>query len=512
MFTLGAGALFLRGPVYAQAPAQSAKEKRVIYTSKTSFKMPVQIKDDVRSQLKEVCLYVKSGKADWVRQESAAPTVQFFNYRVPRDGEYCFSVATVDKNGNMTPADIGKEEPGLRVIVDSQPPSVELKALTAPDGETCVMCNLIDEHPDYQSIRITYRGANNKEIVLEPHSFKAGLFRVPSLETWGSVVRVTAQDRCGNKISRDLRLPGTAPVSVPAAGNNSPYPSFSAPVSAPAKETTVSIDPVPGQSVPHEAGIGSKQAPAGRTLVRGSEPAKLPFHTESPMTDVQPQKVATANAAAPNAPAGRQLLNTTHAALDYRIDKVGPSGIGKVEVWMTPDSGKTWQKLGEDADHRSPAEIDLPGEGLYGIRLAITNGNGFGGLVPQPGDLPTAWIEIDTTPPTVQLRDVDPVTDGGSLHIRWNAADRNLGSGPISLYFRTQPDAPWEIMAKDLPNTGSFRWAFPHSRGSQFFVGIEVIDKAGNVMRAELPNAITLDMTEPSAVVVGVSGINSRPR
>ncbi len=179
MFSLGAGALFVRGPVLAQGPAPAAKSgTHIVYTNKVSFRMPVQIKDEVRAQLKEVCLYVKEGSADWVRKESAAPTVQAFNYKVPHDGEYCFSVATIDKNGAMTPADIGREEPGLRVIVDSQPPHVDLKAATAPDGENCVMCVLQDEHPDYQSIRITYRNGNNTESTLEPHDVKAGLFRV----------------------------------------------------------------------------------------------------------------------------------------------------------------------------------------------------------------------------------------------------------------------------------------------------------------------------------------------
>ena len=57
--------------------------------------------------------------------------------------------------------------------------------------------------------------------------------------------------------------------------------------------------------------------------------------------------------------------------------------MGKVEVYLTGDGGLNWQRLQEDPDRRSPAEIDLPGEGLFGIRLVITNGNGFGGTPPR---------------------------------------------------------------------------------------------------------------------------------
>src|SRR6185503_12141407 len=87
----------------------------------------------------------------------------------------------------------------------------------------------------------------------------------------------------------------------------------------------------------------------------------------------------------------RQLLNTPKAALEYRIDQIGPSGVGKVEVFITTDNGANWQRLAEDVDKRSPAEITLPGEGVYGVRLIVTNGNGFGGAPPVKGDAPTSF-------------------------------------------------------------------------------------------------------------------------
>ncbi len=55
---------------------------------------------------------------------------------------------------------------------------------------------------------------------------------------------------------------------------------------------------------------------------------------------------------------------------------------------MTPDQGQTWHRLGEDLDKRSPADINLPGDGVFGIRIVITNGNGFGGRPPVRGDAP----------------------------------------------------------------------------------------------------------------------------
>ena len=207
--------------------------------------------------------------------------------------------------------------------------------------------------------------------------------------------------------------------------------------------------------------------------------------------------------------AAKQILNTTHATVDYRIDQVGPSGVGKVEVYLTSDGGLNWQRLQEDPDRRSPADIDLPGEGLFGIRLVVTNGNGFGGTPPARGDVPTCWIEVDTTAPFVQLRPIEPA-QGGVMELRWTASDKNLPPEPINLFYKTRPDGPWQAIARNLKNDGLYRWNFPRDQGSQFFVKVEVADLAGNTAHAETPSSIILDITEPHASVIGVTGMTPR--
>ena len=190
---------------------------------------------------------------------------------------------------------------------------------------------------------------------------------------------------------------------------------------------------------------------------------------------------SAAKAFAPHSAAGtRQLLNTTKAALEYRIDQVGPSGVGKVEVFMTSDQGGTWQRLTEDADRTSPAEINLPGEGVFGIRLIVTNGNGFGGTLPKKGDAPNSYIEVDTTVPFVQLKDIEPNSKDGCLEIRWKASDKNLGPEPVNLYYRVRHDAAWVPIAKRIRNEGVYMWSFPRDCGNRFFVKIEVTARVTN--------------------------------
>src|SRR5262249_14158380 len=150
-------------------------------------------------------------------------------------------------------------------------------------------------------------------------------------------------------------------------------------------------------------------------------PARTESHSEKVVTsgalDLHP--LATA----------RQMLNSTHASLSYSIEEQGPSGVGKVEVWMTRDEGQTWQRLCEDPGHHSPVQFDLPGEGIVGISVVVSNGRGVGGTPPAKGETPQAWVEVDTTKPQAQLKTTLLESGAGlsTVQIDWLASDKNLG-------------------------------------------------------------------------------------
>src|SRR5262249_37929654 len=62
---LAVGAILILG--HGPARAQGVpKEDRKIYARKSTFKMPIEIDDAMRAQLREVRLYVKAGNSDWV--------------------------------------------------------------------------------------------------------------------------------------------------------------------------------------------------------------------------------------------------------------------------------------------------------------------------------------------------------------------------------------------------------------------------------------------------------------
>src|SRR5207249_5254862 len=118
------GVVMVGAAVLAQtpgsAPAESLPKKS--YTNKTMFRLPVRIDEPARGSVQEIRLYVKRGTGDWACEQTAPPTQSFFAYHAAHDGEYWFTVVTVNKQGQANPADVAREPPSLIVVVDTQAP------------------------------------------------------------------------------------------------------------------------------------------------------------------------------------------------------------------------------------------------------------------------------------------------------------------------------------------------------------------------------------------------------
>jgi hypothetical protein len=352
-------------------------------------------------------------------------------------------------------------------------------------------------------------------------------------------VLITVSDLAGNVSTKEVNLgqmlratQPTAPAAV-AQTNNQIQPKEPAPV-LPAPRFEASPPPLPNTLPMATIDVQSPNAqppvptpmPTAFNRVEFPTPPAPITQAPTPPQPIAPVAVAPAVPIQPpvtNVVANRvptpatpeisqrgstphQLINTTRAKVEFRLDDVGPSGVGKVEIFYTGDNGQTWIRHGEHSDKRSPLELNLPGDGEFGIRIAVTNGNGFGGKAPVRGDAPHCTIEVDTTPPFVQLRSTELVPSSGHVELRWTAQDKNLGSEPVSLFYRTKADGPWQVIARNVKNDGVHRWAFPRDVGSQFFFKIEVTDQAGNLSHDASRQAVLIDMSEPRVSVVGVTG------
>ena len=184
---------------------------------------------------------------------------------------------------------------------------------------------------------------------------------------------------------------------------------------------------------------------------------------------------------APHLPPGERprMVNSRLFELEYDVDSVGPSGIGRVELWGTRDGGKTWRRFALDNDNRSPLLVNVEEEGIYGFRVVVTNGAGLGGKPPSSGDLPDLWVGVDLTKPTARIVSAQQGVDAeaGQLIISWQADDKMLAARPVSLSFSQDRHGPWLPIASGLENTGRYAWPIDNRTPSA------VLSAAGSARR-----------------------------
>ncbi len=596
---LWAGADALTNRAMGQTPAApaapAANEPAQYFLNRHTIHLPIQLQEEFRPILQEIRLYYKDRlQAPWTLRDKAPPTQTSFTFKAPHDGEYWFTMVTVDREGRCAPHDVSREPPAMSITVDTQPPQTEVTRLSnGPEGQV-FQCLVRDAHLDPTKTRVQYQTADKVFRDLEPIADRPGVYCIPPQANITGQVRVYSSDQAGNTVTRECDLTelaiagqtapatparATAPVLRQAAATApaaAPSPKIAAaqlplpesrptaahtaepapirpgvPMTMPVADKTPApnllppgIDASPtigstnvavpqGPPVKHVASVeppirktSATEPNPGRTsklpVSRGPEPSwfstlpplagdsartAVPQATACPKAAVCATQPPTIAAKQAGTPVHLMVVSSTRVFLEYRIEQTGASGVGRVEVWCTRDKGQSWQRLSEDRDRKSPAEVQLPGDGVYGLTLVVSNGLGFGARPPVPGDAPDWWIEVDTTQPTAQITTVRMSNeDGPAVHIGWTSQDRNLGSGPVDLSYATNRNGPWLPIAKGLKGAGQYRWMPPLDIGKHAFLRLAVHDLAGNSTITETTQPVALDdLSRPRAVMIGIS-------
>ena len=291
---------------------------------------------------------------------------------------------------------------------------------------------------------------------------------------------------------------GPAPV-----GQAPSLPNSDKPTVAPPNEKVIADSSLPPPVIAPK--VGPKE------IAPGVQPSKDGQFDGKPIANSVPAKK-------PLAPL--QYVNQHQVMLEYELKRVGPSGIGGIEVWLTKDDGETWEPFAADEDVQSGAvnrrqqrKFDLRdagdrpfADGIYGLSLVVKNRAGMG-KKPRPGDAPELRIEIDTQLPDAQL--FMPIADPQNpdhVMIKWSAKDKNLIDRPICLEYAVRPDGDWQPIKLDLENTGrftndrvtgDFSWKVPANTPVQVYLRMRVRDKAGNERVLVTPQPQFVDLTEP---------------
>ena len=200
-------------------------------------------------------------------------------------------------------------------------------------------------------------------------------------------------------------------------------------------------------------------------------------------------------AAAPAHP----LLNTRTCSINYQLEGV-VRATARIDFWATPDGGKSWVALRDEAGGMPPAKLTLPGDGVFGIRIRP----GAGKKPPEPGEDPDCIVEIDATAPTVTL--MQPTLGGGSdegtMLIAWTASDKHLLTNSINLSYATRPAGPWVVIVSGYKNDGLYRWTMPTALVGNVYLRLEASDRAGNIGRHDLGTPVVLEAPSKQRVKV----------
>lgn len=492
----------------AQAFPQEKVRVPYVPTNKRAFKIPFNIDPANQARYKEIQLCVSADLgATWKQIDATTPDQPSFQFKAQRDGEFWFAVRTVDTKNRVSPPDSEPIEAGMKVLVDTIPPIINLEALPRRGSAVAVRWELIDERIDLKTLRLEYQVLGSQDWVAV-NIRKSG--RIGS-ENWDArtsepiKVRMSVADRAENVRTVSLTLPDGKPRNRTVAdlndGSDNEFP--------PPRGTFASVEG--DRTSPSPIASGPPPMPAVGEIRSDPEPATGPVGNLNPFGSNDPSGTrASARPPAGSAPPDNAtppiLVSSPKFNLKYEVDDAGPSGPAAVELYITTDGGRNWFKRGEDPDRTSPFPVDLGGEGTFGLKLVCKSSANQGDQPPTSGEVPQTIIEVDSSGPVVKL---DPIRINGSKAlITWHANDPHPASRSVMISVKPDtPDGQWSpILTAPIENTGQYTWILPPNCPPKVHFRVDVVDSLGNRGSAETTEtgSVLVDRSRPKGRITGL--------
>ncbi len=522
-----------------------------VHTSRRSFRIPYQYDPSEISRLgaREIRLFVSVDRGvTWSHSQSVEPAAGRFEFQAANDGEFWFTVQTVDRDGQLHPG--GRVlQPGLIVVVDSVKPTIEIDLREAAPGRVALDWTIIDNSVDPQSIVLEFTQSGQSDwqkLGVTPTATGTTSWSVPS----GGLVAVRGRvrDRAGNEsqsqfqiqinpvtaspqpaplvpgntvagtspfggpIGQPLPPPGASPYSLPQVPPGSPAPL----PTNPAPSTVPQFGTAPRPYTPPQLGGLAPNTASSAGLPATQSPVMSPPLTNQngQFVSAVPGSVGPSELPAFQQPEaiGHRIVRDRSFKIDYRIDDIGPSGVGSVELYVTQDGGEKWYRYGVDEDRKSPFEVEVPMDGVFGFSIRVASGAGLSDPPPRPGDEPDIVIEVDASPPVVEL---NPLRQGtgekrNRILITWQADDQRLSDNPIAISYSTTPGGPWTQITNWRENTGEYIWTVNAEIPPRLYVRIVARDAAGNIAKVDTPQPVLVDIAKPRARIVNVNPDGTR--
>src|SRR5262249_29040087 len=139
-----------------------------------------------------------------------------------RDGQFWFAVQTVDLQDQSHPPSMNSAQPGLMVIVDTQPPNITLRAAPPKEGAVGVEFDVRDDNLDPASLRLEQRvgGSGEWQSVVAVRLTAGQHYWNPGTNA-AVEVRLQARDKAGNENEAKVTL-GSGGVANPIVDERRP--------------------------------------------------------------------------------------------------------------------------------------------------------------------------------------------------------------------------------------------------------------------------------------------------
>ena len=495
--------------------ATALEAGETLFAKSNRFQIPYQYDaaEMQRMEAVEIQLHVSQDQGQtWHKALTVSPETGRFDYKAPHDGEFWFSVKTLNRRQQLIPP-VANTTAELKVVVDTEEPLLNLNVVQPQAGRVSLSWVANDANLNVETLVLEYQQSDS-----------GGWQRVsvlPSQEgetSWtvsqGGVVAVrgTIKDLAGNSGS------ATTQVDIErqqfGRGGEITQPDFSKPIAeANPFEQSISMNEQPAEQQPRVP--GSIMVPPQFV----SQPTIPPASAVPPAPQVNNQLVPAPvnnhppvpNQTPSSSASHVRTVNSLRFQVNYKVDDVGPSGVSHVEFFITENDGQKWYRYGEDTDKASPFTVQVPKDGRYGFDLRARSGAGLAANPPKAGDAPPIVIVVDQTPPVITMQPPQQGFNGvlNQVMIRWQIQDQNPAEQPIALSYATTANGPWQPIGGWQSDQGSYLWDITDTLPPKLFIRITARDAAGNLSSAQTTQPLMIDLNRPSARIVNVESLPS---
>jgi hypothetical protein len=438
------------------------------------------------AKLEKIQLLVsRDGGQQWAVLQEAEPNVRGFSYHAAADGEYAFAVRMVDRRGKLYPEQIAA--PLLRVVVDTQPPALQLTASLNPSGQIDLRYEGRDTRLKPQSLRIEAQGAGGQwqriaagppdvnqpdrllgQAAWRPPTSSAALkFRVALDDAAGNQGTAVAESSLVGPVTNPSFGPSLGPTLAPPVGADGPSligPSDDLQATTPTAATPTNTATPPGRS--------SLEWPTNNSLVAdahragGSTP---PF-----------QNVYTSSARMPPATSapGVQFNANDPIAAPSLLPATPPIGNALSSAASAATAAPALNNEGWTGAHASSVPLASAGAATFGPPPSST------ASVPSSAN-GTPWVNSLTFDLDYDIQTVGP----------WGVAK-------VELWGTKDGGRIWQSLGLDQDNRSPMRVTVP----AQGVYGFRIVVDGGNGVAAPTPQAgeqpeliVGVDMSAPQA-------------